>query len=68
MSLTEVSLFRAGLRQVPFDTSFDSCLNEARLVIFDVAERALTAAAVTPRDVRCAFMVRPESHLRQRRA
>ncbi len=41
----------AGLKRVPADLSYDACLEEAHLVIFDVAEKAMAAAGVTPREV-----------------
>ena len=42
----------AGLRRSPMDNSYSARMEEAHLVMFDVAEKAMSAAAVTPREVR----------------
>ena len=42
----------AGLRTLPADLSYDACLEESQTVMFDVAEKAMAAAKVTPREVR----------------
>ncbi|KAK9836163.1 hypothetical protein WJX81_006036 [Elliptochloris bilobata] len=40
-----------GLSQAPMDTSYAACVAEARLVMLDVAAKALAAAAVAPAEV-----------------
>ena len=40
-----------GLRTVPVDLSYDACLEESKTVMFDVAEKAMAAAGVTPCEV-----------------
>jgi len=41
----------AGLRTLPFDQSYDACLEEAHEVMYDVAERVMASAGVQPREV-----------------
>lgn len=41
---------RAGIRRAPMDRSYTARLEEARLVMLDVAGRAMGAAAVSPEE------------------
>jgi hypothetical protein len=41
----------AGLGTLPFDHSYDACLEEAHEVMYDVAERVMASACVQPREV-----------------
>ncbi|KAK9827585.1 hypothetical protein WJX81_000874 [Elliptochloris bilobata] len=40
-----------GIRALPADLSYDACLEESHMVMFDVAEKAMAAAGVKPREV-----------------
>ena len=49
----------AGLRTLPADLSYDACLEESQTVMFDVAEKAMVAAKVTPREVQRPTQLEP---------
>ncbi len=42
----------AGLSRTPWDLSYTARLEEATVVMFDVAEKAMAAAAVAPKEAR----------------
>ena len=51
---------RAGIRRVPMDRSYTARLEEARLVMLDVAGRAMDAAAVAPEEAGSPYHAGPE--------
>ncbi len=52
----------AGLSRVPWDLSYTARLEEATVVMFDVAEKVMAAAAVAPKEARRSPFAGPCPH------
>lgn len=44
-------MYGAGLRALPYDQSYDACLEESHEVMYDVAEKVMASAGIHPREV-----------------